>query len=146
MSDNDEASTTIEAAKPPTNSCIFIADLQHRSKPMFSLGYHVRAETPSLVLYQGDNDKPTITLTSYIDDLPTRPFKLRFMEPTKPDDYNPINPASLDETFAGAPVLVDQVNKDLMHELEHYFEQLKSEFEQKIGKIWTPLRAWTKEE
>jgi hypothetical protein len=33
-----------------------------------------------------------------------------------------------------------------MRELERYFEQLKSEFEEKTGKLWTPLRAWTNED
>jgi hypothetical protein len=113
---------------------------------MSSPRHHVRAKTSTMVLYQGGNDKPTITLTTYVDGLHARQFKLRLIEPTKPDDGDLITAASLDETFAGASETVDQKSKDLMRELGRYFEELESEFEEKTGIVWTLLRAWANED
>jgi hypothetical protein len=99
MSHIEETNTINGASKLQPDSCDVVTNMQHRSKPMSSPRHHVRAETSTMVLYQGDNDKPTITLTTYIDEFPARQFKLRLVEPKKPDDDDLITPASLDETF-----------------------------------------------
>jgi hypothetical protein len=145
MGNTEKDRTTTGAPTPHAIPSNTINSSGNSSELVLSSSHHASAKMSTGVLYQGDNDKPSITLTTYSDDMPTHRSTLGLVEPTSPGHDNCIIP-TLDEISADTFPLADAKSKDLMHELEQYFEELKSEFEQKTGREWTPLRAWTKEE
>ena len=87
-----------------------------------------------------DAHQPAITLTAYQqrDSAAPRNSLLRPFKPIDPSPYAAPKRSTLDKR---EPELVQ-----LKRELEEYWRGLKSEFEEKTGRNWVPLKAWEKEE
>jgi hypothetical protein len=86
-------------------------------------------------LHDAQDGKPTITLTSHTAGLPS-PADSAAAASKHPERSR--RAAWLDEPRDEQPAL--------NRELDEYFQGLKSEFEAKTGKAWTPLRGWASKE
>jgi hypothetical protein len=102
------------------------------------------------VLHEGEDDKPTITLTTYKELLPTPQSLVRLFEPTNPS--SPLTHADNDSTielltsaFEDTSVLAQHETAELKRELEDHFQGLRSEFEEKTGRAWAPLQPWARD-
>lgn len=142
----EEITTAAGGPKPHTEFCDTTTLCQHRGEPMLPGACHAGAETTTRVLHESEDDKPTITLTSYTDKSPNRRFMVRLLEPTHLVDDDCIIPISLEEALVETYALPDGNITELRRGLEEHFEVLKCEFEQKTGKAWIPLRAWPEQE
>jgi hypothetical protein len=119
---------------------------------------HVKPSTESVpipdstILQVGQYGKPSITLTSYDCNsassshtpVNSRPL-LHLFRPISDDTMHSrtthnLTPVSRDVRKEKAALV------QLRVELEAHFQDLKSEFEAKRGKGWTPLRPWASEE
>jgi hypothetical protein len=60
-------------------------------------------------------------------------------------DYRPIT-SGKNDSIAGSLDQAWGAHPGLMHELEDHFQNLRSEFEEKTGGLWTPLRGWARED
>jgi hypothetical protein len=105
---------------------------------------------PDTKIAQGEQDgKPSNTFTSYHFDSNSltpsnsRPL-MHLFKPIAEDGTRKYKTHNL--TSASHVNEQQAVLAPLSAELEAHFEGIKSEFEFKRGKIWSPLRAWPKEE
>jgi len=107
-----------------------------------SAGCGDAASTTKVVHTPADAHQPAITLTTYqqrdSDASAPRKSLLRPVKPIDPSPYAAPKRSTLDKR---EPELVQ-----LKRELEEYWRGLKSEFEEKTGRSWVPLKAWEKEE
>jgi hypothetical protein len=97
------------------------------------------------VLHESETNTPAITVTTYKDELLTRQLLRRLLQRVEPSHDESIC-ALRREALADTTAQVDEKSKKLIRELEEHFEGLKSEFETKTGRVWTPLRAWEDKE
>jgi hypothetical protein len=121
----------------------------------FEIPKHMDSSTtnvsmPDTKIAQGEQDgKPSITFTSYNTDFNSlatsnsRPL-VHLFKPIAEDgihNYKTHNLTSASHVDEHQAVLAQ-----LSAKLEAHFGGLKSEFQVKRGKSWSPLRAWPKEE
>jgi hypothetical protein len=103
------------------------------------------------ILHAGDGDKPEITLTTYKDLISTTPqYRVQLFEPSNPsspstyqDHDSTISSQTL--AFESTSGLAQREAAELVRELEDHFQNLKSEFEEKTGRVWAPLQPWAKD-
>jgi hypothetical protein len=128
---------------------------------------HCRAWESTKTLQEEKDCMPAITLTTYKHETPDRtaiPSMLHLIKPIGNDlsassttnylandsffDDNKL--ATYSTSYAGQSIKppLNTSTADLLAlriELETHFQALKSEFEIKTGRAWTPLRAWENE-
>lgn len=101
--------------------------------------------TSTKVLHTPTNNKqPTITLTAHKDGLPTPDHSVLHLFKPDPSPY-----VSSAASNSAAVALADHEPlelKALKEELEVFSQDRKSEFEERTGRAWIPLRAWPREE
>jgi hypothetical protein len=103
-------------------------------KPMLKLAKAPLAGPPTpttKILHDAHDGKPIITLTSYTTGFPST-----------------ADSTAVSKTPARVEWLIEPREEwpVLKRELDEYFQGLKSEFEEKTGKAWIPLRGWAREE
>jgi hypothetical protein len=96
-----------------------------------------------------NNSQPTITLTTYKDDgaspgLSTPSISVLHL--FKPDPSPYVSGASNSAAVALADDDEIPALRQLKEELEVCFLEMRSEFEERTGRGWVPLRAWPREE
>jgi len=107
--------------------------------------------TSTKVLHEPADGKPAITLTTYKHGSSTVNSLLHLFKPidTDPSPYVSSAPARAFNSARHWPALAEHEQpelKQLKKELEVHFQGMKSEFEEKTGRNWAPLKAWPKEQ
>jgi hypothetical protein len=108
--------------------------------------------TSTKVLHEGEGDKPAITITAYKDLLSSpHQYLLQIFEPSNPGstlahEHDDSIIDILSSAFESTLYPTHKETSKLKRELDDHFRDLKSEFEEKTGRSWAPLRPWAKED
>jgi hypothetical protein len=141
---DDSPPKSIENSTVPSGEC---GNAEHQAAPtgLTTLAHHLKepgnviddhhtneSNPDTKILYEGQDGKPTITLTAYKkDDSPGQSV---------------LNTANAISDSCADGKKPHELEDELKCQLEDYFQGLKSEFKARTGREWDPLRSWPAED